>query len=109
VIRPPLWMCGTAMVGCSIAAQAAGGTMPDRRAIVWMVALGFVSVLLVYLRLLAYAADHKRAARHYAAATAVRDREAASYRRMVEVATTAPCPTTMLPALPPTQRIGATR
>lgn len=108
MIRPPLWASFATITATAVVALSIDATMPDRHAIQTMTALGLVSILLAYWQGLAYRADMKRAAKWFADATAVRDREAASYRRMVEAATTAPCPTTAL-HLPPTQRIEAHR
>jgi hypothetical protein len=104
-MRPPLWMPVVTLAGTAVCAQAAGNTIHDPRSQMWMVALGFVSVLLAWLNTLAWRADLKRATKAYLDATAVRDREAHSYRLMVEAARTQPCPTTAPMVLPPTQRM----
>ena len=98
-------MSVAAITGAAATTFSTDPSMPDRHVVIWTISLGFVATLLVYLDALAYRADVKRQAKAYADATAVRDREAASYRLMVEAARTAPCPTTVPLALPVTQRL----
>jgi hypothetical protein len=97
-------MSVTTLVGTAVAAQAAGDTMADHRSQVWMVALGFVSILLVWLDAVGARTEARAAVRRYEQAAAVADREAASYRRMVESLQLATCPTRPL-TLPVTQRM----